>query len=702
MRIRYFDVAAAVLLHGVFAHQQELPGTTAQILGELQQAGYSVPTAAEPVRIYPLLHSDPALADHAGGWKPGSIFLRPEPRGEFDWRVYLRHELFHEASWRTCRGNLPLWAEEAAALSFSGETSPAVTAPRETDTSDARIARLRSRVRTDATLTEADRATLRALVSKLGWEAAPCSIPRPFADLFRERNRLEGASLSYLVASVLSGRVLESGGDLTAPMPPGSLLKLPYAASLAPDHTAHVGLDLARSDTAALLARKEYFSPAVYRSLFADPQNLPIPAAGEGLNDTATHQLLGERMPDGSYPFESDLRTLMLLLRESLLRAAPRFRELSQNGVLQGSTLEHATSELRETLQKMHALAKTGTAANARDLPIAGHLMVAWPAEFPRYVAIFRQGRTSGAGTADSAAPLLKRLAASYPARAEVRVHLMSKLSPGQYHLSLPCPGFETAQFRGAAYQATQCGWFHLTTEAPGALPDRYVPGLLERRADNLILITDPDSYADGVLAAEAADLKGEARKALRAVIAFDGMNGASRHPDTHALCDTTHCMVYRGLPSMNATTDPSHEPPLAAYLSAIAAERQESFLLFSRGGTEPWSTTRSAMAVQAAFSAAAILGIQRERTRSGEVMVHLILPGETRTLACEVFRNTLKLLSCPESISFDASRDIYLFSGLGEGHGQGLDVERARWLAEQGVSAKSILSDAYSTNEQK
>jgi peptidoglycan hydrolase-like amidase len=62
--------------------------------------------------------------------------------------------------------------------------------------------------------------------------------------------------------------------------------------------------------------------------------------------------------------------------------------------------------------------------------------------------------------------------------------------------------------------------------------------------------------------------------------------------------------------------------------------------------------------------------------------------------VSCEVFRNRLKLLSCPETIHQDVDKSTWVFSGIGEGHGEGISVAKAR--AQAGHSAPAILTDAY------
>jgi SpoIID/LytB domain protein len=89
-------------------------------------------------------------------------------------------------------------------------------------------------------------------------------------------------------------------------------------------------------------------------------------------------------------------------------------------------------------------------------------------------------------------------------------------------------------------------------------------------------------------------------------------------------------------------------------------------------------------------------LEIRRERRKDQQIFVHLLYADSEETISCEVFRNTLKLPSCPDAISRLAEQQAWSFQGIGVGHGVGLSLLQAQALAEQGYSAKQILQDAY------
>jgi hypothetical protein len=62
----------------------------------------------------------------------------------------------------------------------------------------------------------------------------------------------------------------------------------------------------------------------------------------------------------------------------------------------------------------------------------------------------------------------------------------------------------------------------------------------------------------------------------------------------------------------------------------------------------------------------------------------------ERREAPCEALRGPLKLLSCPERVEEGAG--AIRFTGRGEGHGLGLDVE---WASRSGLKAEALVRRA-------
>ena len=85
---------------------------------------------------------------------------------------------------------------------------------------------------------------LSKLVSSHGWPSEPCAVSREMEKLLRSDPA--GSGFSYILISLLSGELLDAKGDLKTRYPPGSLLKIPYAASLTEAANEAVGEELCR------------------------------------------------------------------------------------------------------------------------------------------------------------------------------------------------------------------------------------------------------------------------------------------------------------------------------------------------------------------------------------------------------------------------------------------------------------------------
>lgn len=695
------EAGAAMLFFGSLIHHPELSESGAAALAELQARGYAIPTIAEPVRIYPAKTEGSFHAGLAGGWHPGVISLRESPTGGLGPEIYLRHELMHEASYRTCGGKIALWAEEAAAMQFSGE----IVARQESEPADEEaIDHLRQRVRIGASLDGVSYDALARLVAVYGWPSNACGVSE---EIKKQVAAPPDSGVSYVLIHLLSGRILESHGDLKTAYPPGSLLKIPYAASLTEGANETIGEELARSDTAMLLSRWESFKPDRFRFLTSMVKDLSLAregdaGAGEKPEDRVMRSYLGERDQAGNFPFEANLGELALVLRASLLLAPARFSGLAANGSLPQSTLYEASDAHKSILKKLRALSKTGTVSDERGNPIVGHLMVAWPQEDPLYLAVFRRPGTNGALTFRSAAKMLKKWSSRYPAGfGQVKVRLLTITPRSSWEVVEECTSQERQEPGGTRLRFSSCGWFKILSTARGSRSERFVRGVLQTLpgGEKVVLKTDPETYADAVLPAEAQDLRGEAAKALRAVIVWDGLHGSHRHPEASSLCDTTHCMVFRGSTSTSnnrqyTTTDPN----LLRLLDRLAQEKRLDWFPFSEGGVEHWQRQIPIAELQQVVGEPSILDLRRVRMKNGETAVHLIYPESDEQVSCELFRARLKLPSCPEAIEYDAGAAAWRFQGIGKGHGLGLSVEKARQFGRSGHSAAAIIKDAYST----
>lgn len=669
------EAVAVLLFFGSFAHDPSFKSAADLAARALERRGY---TLGESIRIYPADNSRGLEGTHAGTSIPGIVRLRSDPQSDFTAAVYLRHELFHQASLHTCNGRRQLWADEAGAIAFSGESAGATPY----DVEDLKL--LKRSIETDAPIRGRDYQTLRALVATFGWPEEPCKTSPEIEKLLAKPSN---SSLEYILMSLTSARIREQHStNESAPL--GSLMKIFYAAALKDAPSLPVGNELARSDTAALALRRAALDEAIYGEIIGATAASPaVP--------TETYVLLGERTENGEFPLKYTLEEAARAARVALLLTPERFSQLQNNGTLPGSTLEKADPSALNILRSIRALAKTGTISNAHGDPQIGYLMLAWPADAPSYLAIFRQHGTRGSAVLRSATKILEQWKKSLPSSDTVRVRLLPLLRPDQYSIVEPCLGVG-GNYRGEKIRATRCGQFQIKTEVPSAKPLRNVHGVLSRNGRALVLSTDVETYADGVLRAEAADLRGSAREALRAVVIWNGLHGRTRHSESNSLCDLTHCMVFQGDPPASEVRDNlnSSTGSLLRFLEATTAAQKAPWLPFSAGGTEPWQARFSAASLAAAFKEALVLSITRERARDGSVIFHLEYPSGSETLPCERVRTALGLASCPESVT--QGGNTVQFTGHGSGHGLGFDIARAREMASEGRTAIEILEEFF------
>ncbi|MFY0575599.1 SpoIID/LytB domain-containing protein [Cystobacter fuscus] len=206
---------------------------------------------------------------------------------------------------------------------------------------------------------------------------------------------------------------------------------------------------------------------------------------------------------------------------------------------------------------------------------------------------------------------------------------------------------------------------------------------LKARRGSAYVFRTTRLQYTAGVVTAEDAALKGEARVALARVVAHNERHADSRHPG-RPVCDTTHCQSFQG----TVRIAPDDERALRA-----PALRWREWLTFSKGGAEPWTQTRPRAQVES------LLGRGVTAVRFAEGHVHYLRTRSEggavfdapESLPCELLRSTLKLPACPRSAAFEGTR--VTFQGQGQGHGEGLDVEAAK---ASGAPQEQLLEAAY------
>jgi len=237
------------------------------------------------------------------------------------------------------------------------------------------------------------------------------------------------------------------------------------------------------------------------------------------------------------------------------------------------------------------------------------------------------------------------------------------------------------------------------------------------------------EDYVAGVLAGEAArDTSPAALEALAITIRTYALANSGRHrADGFDLCDQTHCQVLRkatpsSIQAASITTGRilvDHGAAASVYYSASCGGRTERpsqvwpgapdppFLPSRKDdaceGTPAWDAELSRADLSRALQASGFKGSLRnlrirKRNSSGRV-IRLELEGFEpdeisgqdlravvgRTLGWQHIKST--------SFELRRTRDGFLFSGHGYGHGVGLCVTGAARLAEHGRSAEAILA---------
>lgn len=681
--VRLFEGASALVMTGILATMPMLERDGDAALYELASRGYSVPTGESPVSVVPL---DAGLPSHAAGWRPGVVSMRPEPTGGVSASMYLRHELVHEANYRTCGGSLPVWADEAAAMAFSGELTESIDAV----PSEAELEAVRKAARLRSPLMSQHLKTLARLVTRYGWPTAACAVSPEIEKVLAHNARIS-EGLSSVLISYSSGRVLAQSGDQKQEYPVGSLMKIPFVASLREPRTSAEGDALLESDTETLAKSAGRLDLTAYRELVQG-------AGGEWQDDLVSRALLGERDSQGTFPFEFSLSETARLVRSALGQAPRALSLLRSQGSDSRSTLYRAPARFVALLHELDAGAKTGTVSDSKGEPLVGHLVVFWPADAPTLIAVFRKSGTRGASLAEMALPFLERWRTEFPStKINVRVALLSQLPRSAWTLR-PFDGIRGC--REGRYESgergTSCGVWEIKTTAQRARATRLVAGLIS--SDETALTTDRETYADAVVASEGDDLPRAARQALRAVVVSNALEGGQvrEHPNKR-LCDTTHCMVFLGHSiEQRAVFESAPEKLDSESMSLLRSTRavHPSWFPFSLGGASSWERTIPEERIASIVGESLVLDVRREHRRSGLVFMRFIYEEGEESVPCDRVMTLLDLPSCPDAVRH-ADFQSYVFSGIGRGHGMGLSLERARHLALQGKNAVEILRDA-------
>ncbi|MDC0711121.1 hypothetical protein POL68_21815 [Stigmatella sp. ncwal1] len=683
------------------------------------EAGGRPPQAPPPIRLQRGVALPPER--NAQG-RPGLVELRQGTPGvlEARLRMALRHELAHQLLWWAC----PAASEdrlfhEAFAVWTSGELAEWREGPYQSLTRAATELTRWPQVDTPA----ARRALARILGESQGFPKALSARLRQCQDGARwatplSIDELAGVEVKAVEAATVvvsrhSGEVLLSEGDARRAVPYGSTLK-PFilAGSAVPPPVLSprpnvqewaCGNELPKKvdgRTALLRSCNGYFLDWYARGgVPADfgPWGEVLKAVGLTGTPTDMADATGLRSTLALSPW--GLAQAYRLLAE----ARPELIETMKDNAARGTL-----SELPASAAYAGVATKTGTVRDAASRPQYGWI-VAVDADA---IAVVMRPRRMPRSFADEVPKLLARVRQRRGLE-PAQVQVLGLVQPSEVEAGCPGagfsveegvpravpPGFSRLGERVARGPAVCLGspW---RVRAPGLPPEgRDYAGVFTfspppayrppqdvpttererraRRGSDFLFRTTRLQYTAGVVAAEDASLRGEARVALARVVAHNERHAQSRHGG-RPLCDTTHCQAFLG----TVRIKPEEEKALG-----LPVLRWKEWLPFSQGGEEPWRERRARVRVEALLGA----GLASLRFDKGRVLFVRATQeaGETFDTAesrpCEVLRSALKLPSCPHTASFDGAELV--FEGRGRGHGEGLDVEEAK--------ASSLRNDA-------
>lgn len=664
----------------------------------------------------------------------GAIGLRAGPFDERG-RAALRHEvahallleacppagadrLFHETFALLASGDLGAWAQPAEGP--EGDYQPlaraleALDGPRSLDGPAARRALAR--------LLSEDPPAPGRLPRALARRLARCEPGARWEPLAAAELAGDAAGADALIVlSRHSGEVLRAAGATTLPLPFGSTLK-PFLVAGATGGTPALRPDPSRpgwrcgeglpervdAGTALLRSCNGWFLDWIARS----PEVARLGRWGPAL------VALGLSALPGDGPEAIGLRPSLRIPPRGLAEAYRLLAEARPDLVdlLSRNAREGTLSGLGASRRLAGVALKTGTVLTADATPRAG-----WIAAVDRDVVVVmvRAGRPPRTFAEELAGELERARGA---ARGVVRVQVLGLLPAGAPVARCAGRGFSAGRdgpvaapqgeasladlvrpgpavcaggpwmvrYPGLAAPRPYAGVFTLEPAPPYLPAPGEAPGERERRArrgSDLVFRTTRLAYAAGVVAAEAAGLAGEPRVALARIADRNG--GNPRHAG-RPVCDTTHCQAFQGTVAAGREERAALADPLP----------RGGWIPFSRGGETPWTEERTRAAVEAALGGLAgtqgadrsdgvrAISFGRGRVRwTASVGEGGARWEERREAPCERLRGPLKLPSCPERA--DEAGDRVRFTGRGEGHGQGLDVE---WAARSGLTADELL----------
>jgi hypothetical protein len=670
-RIVLRETASLLLFLGSLAQQVALKTTGERAIDQFAAQGYAISSS---LTIEPVLYTRALSGVQGGGWAPGHIGLRPNPKGLYGPEHYLIHELAHEAVFQTC-GVVDPARNEALTLLLTGELhSPLIE--QGTDSQTTAVAEMRALWEVANNRAQisppAERALRRVVAPYAAAPHKPCVLPEPLEATLR--GPAVAASADTLVVSLLSGRVLFERGDVNTRRPLGSLLKIVHAGASQGPLSADVLEALARSDESLLAATTNLDADRLKLLTTTISTNASAPRNAKSSMGFANA---------GDYPYQGSLHEIALALRAAILvKGRQSWDPLVALTQDPAHTLHAGPQALRELLRSHRAWAKTGTLSLSDGTPMGGLLAFVWPQPNPTLLAVFSRSGVRGAHVLDTEVPAVRELfQLLQPAEREASSSIMTALPSQSFSVAAPREGACPELPLPSGDRSTLCGAIEVTTHAPGALPQRFFHGVLRDSTGHPLLVTDPYTFSNYVGIKEAGNVPPPVRDTIEAIAAWDATMATHGHP-TGSLCDTTHCMVQMGWQRSAIPQVP--RPQLTLLPSAFEIFRRITrldstrWIEFSLDRSEPWRREKDLKSLLRVFHLNAAVPPQRVRSKSGDISFQVLTDQGPQLISCDRFMTLLDLPSCPATLTVSPDGDLVILTGTTIGHGRGFSVQRA------------------------
>lgn len=207
------------------------------------------------------------------------------------------------------------------------------------------------------------------------------------------------------------------------------------------------------------------------------------------------------------------------------------------------------------------------------------------------------------------------------------------------------------------------------------------------RSGADFVLETSDLHYLVGSLASEHISGRDETLKALALILKA---NLRSPRHGEKPICDTTHCQVFS---AGSESISPSLRSLLIKTVRSVDSKKlsaPQDWFHFSKGGGEPWKVSVEASELRKRLKLEQEVFSLERNAKTIQMRLGSLGKGIAKKMECERFRSALKLLSCPDQMSRDETS--WNFSGVGEGHGEGLDLEIADQMSAEGRDYEQIL----------